>query len=51
MKRSKRHPCEVTADRLIEHAEKFRAQGDLADAIAKVRHWLLALAAPGEEGR
>lgn len=37
----KRHPCEVTADRLREHAMAYRPTASTAAAIEQVRSWLL----------
>lgn len=38
----RRHPAEVTADRLGDHLEKWfdTTDGALRDEISHVRHWL-----------
>jgi hypothetical protein len=37
-----RHPAEVTADRLGDHLDRWfdKTDGEMRDAIAKVRAWL-----------
>lgn len=44
--RSRRHPCEVTSDRLAGHVERFHAllDGVDRDAVARVRQLLERLA-------
>lgn len=41
-RRPPRHPAEVTADRLGDHLDRWfdTTNGELRDAIAKVRDWL-----------
>lgn len=42
----RRHPCEVTADRLLSHLEKYfdETDGELRDAVGLVRSWLFEIA-------
>lgn len=41
----RRHPCEVTADRLMDHLERYVPEdGGLRDEIGRVRQWLLDIA-------
>lgn len=42
----KRHPCEVTADRLLDHLEKYpeRFNGTARDEIAHIRFLLQEIA-------
>lgn len=41
-RRPRRHPAEVTADRLGDHLDRWygKTDGPMRDAIAKVRDWL-----------
>lgn len=41
-RRPRRHPAEITSDRLAEHLERWydTTNGPLRDAIARVRDWL-----------
>jgi hypothetical protein len=42
----RRHPAELTSDRLAEHLEQWpdTADGALRDEISHVRHWLESIA-------
>ena len=42
----RRHPAEVTAERLLDHLERWfdSTDGELRDEISHVRHWLLTIA-------
>lgn len=48
-RRDKRHPAEVTADRLADHLDKWfdTTDGSLRDAIGRVRDWLDQRASAG----
>lgn len=50
MKGYKRHPAEVTSDRLADHVERWHARTtpELRDEIARVRDWLERIAEGGE---
>jgi hypothetical protein len=41
-RRYRRHPAEVTADRLADHLDRWfdTTDGSLRDAISRVRAWL-----------
>lgn len=44
--RERRHPCEVTADRLLEHLERYpnRFDGKTRDEISRIRFVLQCIA-------
>lgn len=41
-RRPRRHPAEITADRLGDHLDRWydKTDGPMRDAIARVRAWL-----------